>query len=530
MNRSEQLKGLDASFDVLVIGGGATGLGAAVDAASRGYRTALVEAVDFAKATSSRSTKLVHGGVRYLEQGNVGLVREALHERSRLRENAPHLVNELAFVCPVYRWWDGPYYFAGLKAYDILAGRANFHPSQYLSAPSTLARMPDLKRACLSGCILYYDGQFDDARLALALARTAVDLGAVVVNYVRATAFLYENGRVCGAMVRDEEDGRVREIRAKAVVNATGIFVDDLRVLDDPHSVPLLSHSRGTHVVFAREKFDGDSALLVPKTADGRVLFAIPWHGHVVVGTTDIPVQGAEIDPAPTSEEVDFIIEQFNAYRNTPVKRSDALAAWAGLRPLVSGGTAETKKLSREHVVLASASGVVTVTGGKWTTYRKMAQDAIDEAARIAGLSAAPSRTEKVPLHGSPDKSGRAADNGFAAYGTDSAGLLALQREDRSLSEPLHPRLPYTRGEVVFAAREEMARTVDDVLSRRTRSLFIDVEAARAAAPLVATLLAAEMGRDPAWCDAQVAAFERIAEQDAAPIGRTVKQDAAAIG
>jgi len=519
MNRAENLKRLEEPLDVLVIGGGATGLGAAVDATARGYRTGLVEAVDFAKATSSGSTKLVHGGVRYLQHGNVALVREELHVRAALRRNAPHLVDELGFICPIYRWWEGPYYFTGLKAYDLLAGAANFHPSRYLGRKETLAKLPDMKKAGLHGSILYYDGLFDDARLALTLARTAVDGGAAVANYARATTFLYENGRVCGVHVRDDEEGRTYEVRARVVVNATGIFVDELRKLDDAGALPLLSHSRGSHLVFPSDLFRGSVALLVPRTADGRVLFAVPWHGHVVVGTTDIPVQHAELDPVPTREEVDFIVEQVNAYLEKPVKRTDALAAFAGLRPLVSGAGAVTAKLSREHLVVSSRSGMVTVTGGKWTTYRKMAEDTIDEAARQGGLPPVPSPTATLPLHGSPGPSGHPSDAGYAAYGTDRDALLALERADPSLAQRLAAGLPYTRTEVVFAARSEMARTVDDVLSRRTRSLFIDVAAARAAAPSVAALLALELGRDEAWQREQVAAFERIAMQDAAQIG-----------
>jgi len=508
-------------FDVLIIGGGATGLGAAVDAAARGYNTALIEASDFAKATSSRSTKLVHGGVRYLQQGNVSLVREALHERANLRRNAPHLVEELGFICPVYRWLDGPYYFAGLKAYDVLAGKTNFHASGYLGRDATVAALPNLKRHGLHGSIRYFDGQFDDARLALALARTAVDHGAAVANYVRASAFVYDNGRVCGALARDEETGREFEIRATVVVNATGIFVDELRRLDAPGAAPLLAHSRGTHLVFAREAFGGTSALLVPKTDDGRVLFVIPWQGHVVVGTTDVPVETTELDPAPTREEVDFIIAQVNAYLEKPVRRTDALAAFAGLRPLVAGNGAsdETSKLSREHVIEVSTSGVVTVTGGKWTTYRRMAEDTIDEAARRGGLPLRPSPTASLPLHGAPTGVLVVGGDDYAAYGTDGSALLALERADPSLREALDPRLPYTRAEVVFGVRAEMARTVDDVLARRTRALFLDVAAARAAAPVVAALLASELGRNAAWQTSQIAAFEQLLAAEAAAIG-----------
>jgi glycerol-3-phosphate dehydrogenase len=515
--RSDLFGRLDERFDVLVIGGGATGVGAALDAVTRGYRTALVEASDFAKATSSRSTKLVHGGVRYLQNGDIGLVREALRERANMRANAPHLVDELGFVLPLYAWYEGPYYFAGLKAYDLLAGSANFAPSAYLGKAATLRRTPDIKRAALAGSIRYFDGQFDDARLALAIARTAIDKGATVLNYVRATRFLYERERCIGAAVRDEETGAEREIRAAVVVNATGIFVDELRRMDDARSLPLLAHSRGSHVVFSKDVFGGDDALIVPRTSDGRVLFAVPWHGHVVVGTTDIPVEGAELDVAPTSEEIDFIIGQFNRYLENPVRRADALAAFAGLRPLVSGAGASTAKLSREHLVDVSRSGVVTITGGKWTTYRKMAEDTIDVAAREGKLASSSSVTADLPLHGSPGtQSATPKDAPYEAHGTDRDAILALEREEPSLAERLDPRLPYTGAEVVYAARAEYARTVDDVLARRTRALFTDVAAARASAPIVAQLLARELARDDAWQRDQCAAFGAIAREDAA--------------
>jgi glycerol-3-phosphate dehydrogenase len=516
MIREDLLATLGERYDVLVIGGGATGLGAALDAVARGYRTALVEASDFAKATSSRSTKLVHGGVRYLQNGDVGLVREALAERANLRANAPHLVDELAFILPLYHWYEAPYYFAGLKAYDVLAGAANFHPSAYLGRTATLARTPDLRASDLVGSIRYYDGIFDDARLALAIARTALDRGATVLNYVRATSFMYANGRCTGARVRDEETGAEYEIAARVVVNATGIFVDELRRLDDAAALPLLAHSRGSHLVFAKSVFRGDDALLVPRTSDGRVLFAVPWHGHVIVGTTDIPVDVAELDVVPTDAEIDFIVEQVNAYLARPVRRSDALAAFAGLRPLVSGPGASTAKLSREHLVDVSASGIVTVTGGKWTTYRKMAEDTIDVAARHAKLTPSPSVTARLALHGSPGLAGRPSDENYAAYGTDADAVRALERAEPALAEPLHPRLPYTKAEVVFAARHEYARTVDDVLARRTRALFIDTAAARDAAPVVGELLARELERGAAWEADQRAAFETIASADAA--------------
>jgi glycerol-3-phosphate dehydrogenase len=523
MNREGLFAELEGDFDVLIVGGGATGLGTAVDAVTRGYRTALVEGSDFAKATSSRSTKLVHGGVRYLEKGDIGLVREALHERSNLRRNAPHLVAGLGFILPLYRYFEGPYYFAGLKAYDMLAGKSTFPGSSYLGRKATLERVPDLRSSGLHGSIHYYDGQFDDARLALALARTALDRGATVLNYVRALRFIYAGDRAAGAIVRDEESGREYEVRAKVVVNATGIFVDQLRKLDDPDAAPVLSHSRGSHLVFSKAVFRGSDALLVPKTSDGRVLFAVPWQGHVVVGTTDIPVATAELDVSPTREEVDFIVKEVNAYLERPVTRANALAAFSGLRPLVGAKAVTTAELSREHLIEVAKSGVVTITGGKWTTYRKMAQDTVDAFTESAGLPVAPCRTADLPLHASPGAASFSGDLEYAAYGSDREQLLALEREDPELSKRLDTRLPYTRAEVVFAARHEMARTVDDVLARRTRALFLDVEAARAAAGDVARLLAAELGRDAAWQTEQLADFERILAPDAASIGRSLE-------
>jgi glycerol-3-phosphate dehydrogenase len=512
--RATELGRLNDAFDVLVIGGGATGVGTALDAAARGYKTALVEASDFAKATSSRSTKLIHGGVRYLQNGELGLVRESLHERANLRRNAAHLVKKLGFICPAYRCHEGPLFFAGFTAYDMLAGFTNFPRSRPVGRAEALRLSPDLKAKGLYGGIRYFDGQFDDARLALAIARTAADRGATVLNYVRAVSFLYENGRAYGAIVRDEETGREIETRAKVVVNATGIFVDELRSLDEPGVSPLLSHSRGSHVVFPAHVYRGSDALLVPKTDDGRVLFIIPWQGSIVIGTTDVPVQTSELDPKATNEEIDFIIGQANKYLQTPVARKDALATYAGLRPLVSGKASSTAKLSREHLVDVSPTGLVTVTGGKWTTYRKMAEDTIDVAAREGKLAVAKSPTATLGLHGNPSR-GAKSDGKYAAYGTDAEALLALEREDPALAGPLAPQVSFTGAQVVFAVREELARTVDDVLARRTRTLFTNAGAALAAAPAVGALLARELGHDDVWQAEQLATFARIAAQDA---------------
>ena len=518
MNRAQGLARLAAEhFDVLVVGGGATGLGAAVDAAARGFRTGLIEAEDFARATSSRSTKLIHGGVRYLQAGDLGLVREALHERTTLLRNAPHLVRDRAFVVPAYRWFELPYYGAGLAAYDLLAGWGNaFGRSRIVGPRAARALIPGLRGAGLHGAIVYHDGQFDDARLAVTLARTAVDRGAAVANYLRATAFVYDGPRIVGVRARDREAGQEFTIAARAVVNATGIFVDDVRRLDAADAPALLAQSRGSHIVVRAEALgDARAALLVPQTPDGRVLFVIPWHEHVVIGTTDIAVAGPELDPQPTPAEIAYLLETVNRYLVRPLNEADILAAWAGLRPLVNRRATSTAALSREHLIDVAPSGLVTIAGGKWTTYRKMGADVIDVAMRVGELPPTPPETEYLPLHGALGEP--PVDERLRVYGTDSDVVLALERADPLLASRLDPRLPYTGAEVVHAARAEMARTVDDVLARRTRALFLDVAAARASAPAVVALLAAELGRDAAWQRDQLAAFESLAVRPPAP-------------
>jgi glycerol-3-phosphate dehydrogenase len=513
VNRDEQLARLAAErFDILVVGGGATGLGAAVDAAARGYRTALIETGDFANATSSRSTKLVHGGVRYLRQGNVALVREALHERTLLRRNAPHLVDELRFVVPAYRGLEIPYYAVGLGAYDLLAGASGFRRSSVIGPARTRALVPTIATRHLRGAVAYSDGRFDDARLALTLARTAVDRGAVVANYVRAMEFRYENGRVRGVVAIDRETERSLDIRARAVINATGIFGDAVRALDDPHARPLLRHSRGSHVVVAREVLGpSETALLVPRTPDGRVLFAIPWHQRVLIGTTDVADERVEPDPVPTGAEIAYIVETANRYLARPIAENQILSAFAGLRPLLSGSATQTAALSREHAIEVSRFGLVTIAGGKWTTYRAMAEQVVDVAMREGGLTPALSTTRLMPLHGAfgPPSD----DETLRVYGTDAAEIAQLVRADPAIGTPLHPRLPYTRALVVYAARAEMARSVEDVLARRTRALALDAAAAFESASEVAALLASELGRDATWQGEQIEDFTRAAQR-----------------
>jgi glycerol-3-phosphate dehydrogenase len=526
MERSANIAKLrETALDVLVIGGGATGLGAAVDATTRGYRTGLIEAADFAKATSSRSTKLVHGGVRYLQSGEIGLVREALHERSVMRRNAPHLVHDLAFVLPTFGLIETAYYAAGLTAYDLLAGRSGFGRSRILSRGGALERVPNLAARRLRGGVEYHDGQFDDARLAIALARTAADHGAAVANYVRAERFICETGRIVGVEATDAETGEAFPIRAKVIVNATGIFVDALRSRDQPGVAALLALSRGAHLVFDRAVLGGDSAVMIPKTDDGRVLFAIPWHDRVVVGTTDVPVDRADLDPSPSTAETDYIIEHINRYLTAPVSRGDVRASFAGLRPLVNRkATASTAKLSREHYIETSPSGLITVTGGKWTTYRRMAQDVVDAIGAHGALPARACVTAHTPLHGTDPtepvqrQTGHERDRTLRVYGTDTRAIDALIAGDSALGERLDQRLPYTRAHVVYAARAEMARTVDDVLARRTRALFLDEAASLAAAPEVARILAAERNEPPQWIESQIGNFTGIARRSEAEL------------
>ena len=504
-------------FDVAVVGGGATGLGCAVDAAARGYSVLLVERDDFGAGTSSRSTKLVHGGVRYLARGDVRLVREALRERGRLLANAPHIVHTRAFAVPAYAWWEKPYYGAGLFAYDRLAMSLGIGHTELLSEAEYVERVPTARRDGLDGGVLYYDGQFDDARLALALARTAADLGAVVLNHTACVGIETSGGRVDGLRIRDGEDGDERSVRARVVVNATGVWADEVRRLADPGARALLEPSRGAHVVLDRRFLPGETAVMVPKTDDGRVLFAIPWLGKTVVGTTDVSVEGLSQEPRPSDDEVGYILEHAGRYLDPAPTRADVRAVWAGLRPLVSDPDADdTAALSREHVVTVSDAGLVTVTGGKWTTYRVMAEDAIDHAAASAGLDDRPHDTADLRLRGWQPEALVDRDAPFGAYGSDADGLRELA-QDPALAAPVHPRLPTVTGaEIVWAAREEQARTAADALARRTHGLFLDAEASAQAAPVVARLVAAEIGRDDAWIAAQVEAVRQIAAGETA--------------
>jgi glycerol-3-phosphate dehydrogenase len=494
MNRDSMLQRATSRqepWDIVIVGGGATGVGMALDAASRGYEVLLLERSDFGKGTSSRSTKLIHGGVRYLEQGNISLVMEALRERGLLRKNAPHLVHDLAFVVPNYDWWEAPFYGLGLRLYDLLAGKYGFGQSQILSLEETMARLPTIKREGLRGGVVYYDGQFDDTRLLTHLAMTAAEQGATLLNYAGVTGFTRDDdGFVNGVTVRDEESGTEWRAAARVVVNCSGAFSDAVRHLLDPAAAPLLRPSQGIHLVFDHSFLAGQSAIMVPHTRDGRVMFAIPWNGHTLVGTTDTPVPEAVAEPRPQDQEIEFILETAALYLDRAPTRADVLAVFTGIRPLVATGSASTAALSRDHTIHIDQSGLITLVGGKWTTYRRMAEDGVNQAAMLGRLEERPCVTPDLPIHRYP--------GGYS--------------DVLEWSEPLHPSLPYAEAEIVRAAREEMARTVEDCLARRTRAVFLNAKAAVEMAPRVAAILAREFNRDAAWQREQVAQFTELAQ------------------
>jgi glycerol-3-phosphate dehydrogenase len=486
MNRDEMLEralGRTRPWDMVVVGGGATGVGVALDAAARGYEVLLLEQSDFGKGTSSRSTKLVHGGVRYLEQGNISLVMEALKERGLLRRNAPHLVSDLAFVVPNYEWWEAPFYGLGLKVYNALAGRYGFGASEVLSKEETLERLPSIRTEGLRGGVVYYDGQFDDARLLINMVTTAAEQGATLLNYAPVIGFTKDSyGFIDGVVARDEESGDELRVGAEVVVNAAGPFCDAVRRLAEADVSSLIAPSQGIHLVFDGAYLPGESAIMVPHTSDGRVMFAIPWHGHTVVGTTDTALTEPSLEPRPLEEEIEFVLETAGRYLRRSVSRADVRSVFVGIRPLVRTGDAtSTAALSRDHTIHIDNTGLLTLTGGKWTTYRNMAEDCVNQAAVLAHLPETPCPTRSLNIHGFHRQASKFGP--LAVYGSDALQIRDLMRSAPGLEEPLHPALPYTGAEVVWAARFEMARTVEDVLARRTRALFLEARAAMEMAP-----------------------------------------------
>lgn len=516
MNRIEQLKKLNQNqeWDVIIIGGGASGLGTALDAATRGYKTILLEAIDFAKGTSSRSTKLVHGGVRYLEQGDIHLVREALKERGLMAQNVGHLVKNQAFVIPNYNWWGGYFYTIGLKIYDFLSGRLSLGPSKYISKKKTIKLLPTVETKGLISGVIYQDGQFDDSRLAINIAQTAEENGACILNYIKVIGLIKDNNnQVIGVEAVDHETGNKYEIKGKAVINATGVFTNAIMKLNDTVYKKYIVPSQGIHLVFDRSFLPGDQALMIPKTSDGRVLFAVPWHNKVVVGTTDTLIKKHSLEPIALESEIEFVLENAQRYLAKKPTRADVLSVFAGLRPLAAPEEEgkSTKEVSRSHKIIVSETGLITITGGKWTTYRKIAEDIIDKAIVVHHLPEVACKTEHIAIHGNVLTDSNARENHLYIYGTDISKILSLQKSEPELAEKLHPDYDYTMAEVVWAIRCEMARTVDDILSRRVRLLFLDARSAIFSCEKVARILAKELNHDEIWIQRQISEFNHIA-------------------
>lgn len=511
MNRTKNLKKLKnhkKKWDIIIIGGGASGLGAAIDAASRGYKTLLLEKYDFAKGTSSRSTKLVHGGVRYLQNGDISLVIEALKERGIMRNNAPHLVRDLSFVIPSYDWWNSPFYGLGLKIYDLMAGKLGLGPSTILDHKETIALIPNVKQEDLRGGVIYHDGQFDDARMAVSMAQTAENHGATLLNYVGVTGLEKQNDLITGLTATDTLTNTDYQLKARVVINATGVFSDQILQLDQPESPAMIRPSQGVHLVLEKKFLKGPHAIMIPQTSDGRVLFAVPWHQHVVVGTTDTPIDTATAEPISLEEEIDFILANAAAYMTQKPKRSDVKSVFAGLRPLAAQGDKnETKEVSRHHKVMVSTAGLVSVIGGKWTTYRKMAEDTIDTAIPVGGLPERKCNTERMPIHGYDFNSDW--DNPLHVYGSDIEKIIALNPNGNT---SLATTFQITENQIQWAVEQEMAVTLEDVLARRVRGLFLDAKESLRIAPTVVRLMAKFMNTNQQWETEQLKSFESLAQ------------------
>ncbi|PIE82237.1 MAG: FAD-dependent oxidoreductase [Cardiobacteriales bacterium] len=517
MNRKENIEKLaqNKNWDVIVIGGGASGLGAALDAVTRGFNTLLVESHDFAKGTSSRSTKLVHGGVRYLAQGYIDLVLEALHERGLLAKNAAHLVKNQTFIIPNYRWWEGYYYKIGLSIYDLMARKLRLGKTQKISKTETIQRLSTINTQQLCGGIVYRDGQFDDSRLAINLAQSIADNGGTVINYMAVVDLPKSaNGRIKGVILEDVLTGERQEVSGKVVINATGVFTNNILQMDKPTKRQFIVPSQGIHLVLDRSFLPGDDALMIPKTDDGRVLFAVPWHDKVVVGTTDVLVEQADFEPKPLPREVEFILATAGRYLSKKPTKEDVLSVFAGLRPLAAPEKEgkSTKEVSRSHKVIVSDTGLVTITGGKWTTYRKMAADVIDKAISVGNLDKKMCVTEHLAIHGNLPVEEVDHQNHQYIYGSDMKAIQQLSQENPDYTQQIHPNYPYLIAEVIWAVREEMAQTVEDVLARRVRLLFLDARAAIDSAEKVATVIAKELGHDHGWITEQITIFTNLAK------------------
>ncbi|SDB62848.1 glycerol-3-phosphate dehydrogenase [Flavobacteriaceae bacterium MAR_2010_188] len=515
LNRDRSMVNLNSEevWDIIIIGGGATGLGVALDASSRGYKTLLLERGDFANGTSSRSTKLAHGGVRYLAQGNLGLVKEALKERGLMLQNAPHLVNLLPFVIASYKWWEKYYYGIGLKIYDWMAKGLRIGKTELISTNKVKDLFTNLNLKGLNGGVRYYDGQFDDTRLALSIAQTSVENEATLLNYFEVKKLIKKNKKVCGVEARDIETGVDYKINSKIVINATGVFADSVLSLDHKKAKPIIKVSQGVHLVFKREFLQSEDALMIPKTSDGRVLFAVPWKNHLLVGTTDTPLKNPTKEPKAFDEEINFILSNLRSYLVKKPTIDDVLSVFAGLRPLVvpTDKKKGTKEISRDHKLIIDKSNLITITGGKWTTYRKMAEDTVDEAIKVGGFEPVSCLTENLKIHGFTNNP-LPQNHPLYIYGSDATKIEKIAAENPMYREKLHPLFPHIVAEVIWFIRFEMARTVEDILARRLRMLFLNAQAAIDVAPKIASLLKTELQRDDDWEEKQLQQFLNVAQ------------------
>ncbi len=515
MHRGDLINTLkqEESWDIIVVGGGATGLGAALEAATRGYKTLLLEQYDYTIGTSSRSTKLVHGGVRYLAQGDIQLVLEALKERGLLLKNAPHLVKNQTFLIPSYNWWTKPFYTIGLSLYNLLSGKLSFGLSMPVSRSKSISKMPTLVKNKFRGGVIYHDGQFDDSRLGINLVQTIIEQGGTALNYVRVNGFLKNKSKISGVVVSDMETGEEFNIKAKVVLNATGVFTDELMQKDNHEIEKIVQPSQGVHIVIDKSFLQSDYALMIPKTSDGRVLFAVPWYNRVIIGTTDIPKTDSCIEPSATEEEIDFILETAGRYLEKKPTRADIKCVFAGLRPLAApkkeGG--KTKEISRRHKIIVSKSDLVSIIGGKWTIYREMGKDAVDKLCSVGKLPQKKSVTEKLHIHGYKKNLNKESPLSF--YGTDKEEIENLIEEKPELGEMISKELAINKAQIVWAVRNEYARKVEDVLSRRTRALILDTKESVRIAPEVANLMAIELDRDENWKKEQVREFNDLAKK-----------------
>ncbi len=515
ISRNQQLETLKqiTQWDIIIIGGGASGLGIAVDAISRDFKTALFEQADFAKGTSSKSTKLVHGGVRYLANGDLKLVNEALKERGLLSQNAGHLFKKQEFIIPNYNWWNGYFYAFGLKIYDFLSHKFSLGHSKLIKKNTVIKYLPNLFHKHLVSGISYFDGQFDDARLALNLAQTSIKKGATVLNYMKVIGLLKEDENIIGVKVKNAETGEVFEVKSKVVINASGIFTDKILKMYNPKHKKTVVPSQGIHLVLEPSFLKSEKAIMIPKTSDGRVLFVIPWQGKVIVGTTDALIRKPILEPVALDSEVDFILKTLSKYLIKSPKREDVLSVFCGLRPLAKprGNQVKTKEISRSHKIILD-NNLISIVGGKWTTYRKMGEDVIDKVVEGFNFPNRRSNTETLEIHGNLPNSKVHLKNHFYIYGSDLPKLEAFQNQHSDFKEKLHPDYNFTVGQVVWSIQNEMARTVEDILARRIRLLFLDARAAIKVAPEVAMILGKQLNKDENWINNQIKEFNELAK------------------